>query len=98
MPTSKATGHTIVAKIKNTGSSPIPAQKPSPNSFIKSAYTRLWRTEPMTIPAAEAPVRIKKAFEILVNFAFAAKTIRAIPRQDNTIAEEKNRYLLNRIL
>ncbi|MCJ7471400.1 MAG: hypothetical protein MUP02_01130, partial [Actinobacteria bacterium] len=46
--------------------------------------------------AAEAPVRIKKAFEILVNFAFAAKTIRAIPRQDNTIAEEKNRYLLNR--
>jgi len=33
---------------------------------------------------------------ILVNFAFEARTTRAIPRQDNIIAEEKNRYLLNR--
>jgi len=30
-PISKAKRHTIVAKIKNTGSSPVPAQKPSPN-------------------------------------------------------------------
>ncbi|MFO7928680.1 MAG: hypothetical protein R6U35_03325 [Candidatus Humimicrobiaceae bacterium] len=41
-------------------------------------------------------MRIKNTFEILVIFAFADNTIRAIPRQDNIIAEEKNRYLLNR--
>ena len=96
IPTSKAKGHIIVAKIKNTGSSPRFAQKPSPKSFIKSAYTRLWSTEPTTMPIAEAPVRIKNTFEILVNFAFAAKTMRAIPRQGNIIAAAKNRYLLNR--
>lgn len=30
MPTNNAKGHKTVAKIKNTGSSPMPAQKPSP--------------------------------------------------------------------
>ena len=34
-------GWQFIEITKNTGSSPIPAQKPSPNSFIKSAYTRL---------------------------------------------------------
>ena len=38
---SRAIGHTIVARIKNTGSSVIPTQKPSPNSFIKRANTGL---------------------------------------------------------
>lgn len=74
-PTNNPRGHTIVARIKKTGSSPIPDAKLSPNSFIKRANTRLCSTTLIVIPSADEPVRIKNAFEIFVNLARAAKTI-----------------------
>ena len=81
-PTNNANGHTIVARIKKTGSSPIPDQIPSPNSFIKRANTRLCNIMLIPMPRADAPVRIKNALAIFVNFAFAARIISTIPRMD----------------
>jgi len=95
IPARRAIGHTITARIKNTGSSP-PAQKFSPKSNIKSAYTRLWSTEPTTMPIAEAPVRIKNALEIFVYLPFIAKITIAIPSKGNANAEVKKKALLNR--
>jgi hypothetical protein len=53
------------------------------------------------IPSADEPVKIKNAFEIFVNLALAAKTIRAIPNSDNTTLRgiptkklEKGKYIL----
>jgi hypothetical protein len=34
-PTRSASGHTIVARTKNTGSSPIPDKNPSPDNFTR---------------------------------------------------------------
>jgi hypothetical protein len=80
MPTSNAIGHTIVARIKNTGSSPMRAPNSSPNSFINSANKRLCITAKTVIPIADEPVRIKNAFTTFRNFALDTKTISVIPR------------------
>jgi hypothetical protein len=61
--TSNPSGHTIVARIKKTGSSPIPGAKLYPNSFIKRANTRLCSTRLAIIPNADEPVRIRNAFK-----------------------------------
>ena len=84
IPTSNATGHINTARMKNTGSSPMPvlSQNPSPSNLIKIPKTRLCKMTLSPIPAAAEPVRIKNAFEILVNLAIAASTISAIPRKD----------------
>ena len=86
IPTSNTRGHIIVARMKNTGSSPIPilSQYPSPNSTINNPKRRLCKTMLSPAPAAPDPVSIMNTFEIFVSFALAASTISVIPNRDNS--------------